>query len=188
MARVETGAAMAAGAWRAARAVVTVAGAWRAEWAAMKEVQDQVGEQCSPQTQTTVWQWTTPCKARSGRGRLLCTHHYYLGSRRARCGRSTRSRWSPRRPARTLELCRCHWRPSSSPHPEPQTARYHREEVIRPRQVSAAAPPRDQQIVIPRSLRRSRHCSAAAARARAAARAARAARALRNTASTSLGK
>eukprot|EP00964_Phaeocystis_antarctica_P095390 scaffold61864_cov47-Phaeocystis_antarctica.AAC.1 len=69
----------------------------------------------------TVWQWTTPCKARSGRGRLTCTHRNYLGLRRARCGRSTRSRWSSRRPARTLALCRgssqqsstdcCRWRP-----------------------------------------------------------------------------
>ena len=32
-------------------------------------------------------------------------NQYYLGSRRARCGGSTRTRWSPRRPVRTLAPC-----------------------------------------------------------------------------------
>eukprot|EP00964_Phaeocystis_antarctica_P094584 scaffold61261_cov66-Phaeocystis_antarctica.AAC.2 len=76
----------------------------------------------------------TPCKARSGRGRLTCTHRNHLGLQRARCGRSTRSRRSPRRAAHTLALCRdrplhsstdcCRWHPGSSPHLEPQTARW----------------------------------------------------------------
>ena len=88
-----------------ARAVKQVVGARVAAMVvvvAQQGARDPADELRSPHTQRTVWQWQTLCKARSGLCQQLCTHLGRLGLRRAKCGRSTRSRRSPRRTARTL--------------------------------------------------------------------------------------
>ena len=123
------------------RSLVAVLMTWAAvavvaaETAAMGlTAEGQAGELYSPDLQTTGWRWPTRCTARSGHGRLNCIQCSHLGSRWARCGRSTRTRRSPHRAARTLAPCRdsfqkrstsscCRWRLDRSLLPEQPTAR-----------------------------------------------------------------